>query len=79
MNTSTRESLLFALLVLPAAAAGAAVFITDPGSGYITYDPREPATSGYVFTVNSSDVQVSALGVWDFDADGLFQEHLIGL
>ena len=57
--------------------AAAAVALTFTG-GTPTSDFAN-RTFGYDFTVGAEDIVVSALGFWDQDSDGLFEDHQVGI
>ena len=52
--------------------------LTEAGSGTPGFSAGNN-TLGYSFTVRSSPLQVSALGLWDYGADGLLNAHEVGL
>lgn len=66
-------------VLLHAGPVMGSVLITSPGTGILTSFSVEPITSGYSFTVQSSPLVVSALGIWDENTDGLFNSHQLGL
>lgn len=65
--------------VFSLSTAGAAVLLTDRGQGLAGSFEGEPITSGFTFTVGSSDLLLYSLGVCDLRGEGLVNSHLVGL
>jgi hypothetical protein len=66
------------LLCWCAAYGQANPIITNPGPG-ISAGSNGNNTLGFDFTVGSSPIQLTALGLWDENQDGFTHSHMIGL
>jgi len=53
--------------------------ISAPGAGDFTWNAGSQNTYGWNFTVGSVALQVTGLGIWDADLDGLAAAHPVGL
>ncbi|MFL6516441.1 MAG: hypothetical protein ACJ8M1_15600 [Chthoniobacterales bacterium] len=73
-----RSLIVVGLLCCCTIIASANTIITDPGPGG-TNLPNSPNTLGYDFTVGSSAIELTALGMWDQNQDGFTNPHSIGL
>lgn len=62
-------------LTIPAQAQTAALDFTGGNTVVFNGD----GVAGWTFSVTSDPVSIDALGVWDEDADGLFESHAVGL
>ena len=67
-----------ALICCVATFAFANTIITDPGPGGLGGTTAN-TTVGYDFTVGSSAIELTALGIWDWNQDGLTNAHTISL
>jgi hypothetical protein len=67
-----------ALICCVATFAFANTIITDPGPGFLGGTTGN-TTLGYDFTVGSSAIELAALGVWDWNQDGLADAHTVSL
>jgi len=67
-----------ALICCVATFAFANTLITDPGPGSLGGTTAN-TTFGYDFTVGSSAIQLTALGIWDWNQNGLTNAHTINL
>ncbi len=67
-----------ALICCVATFAFANTIITDPGPGFLGGTGGNN-TLGYDFTVGSSAIELTALGIWDWNQDGLTNAHTISL
>jgi len=59
-----------ALICCVATFAFANTIITDPGPGFLG-GTSSNTTLGYDFTVGSSAIELTALGIWDWNQDGI--------
>ena len=68
-----------ALICCVATFAFANTIITDPGPGFLSGASGGNITVGYDFTVGSSAIELTALGIWDWNQDGLAEAHSVSL
>ena len=75
----TPKILLYAVVLLCCSVSygRADTIITDPGTGIADISPG--ATVGFDFTVGSSPLLVTSLGLWDENQDGFANSHMVGL
>lgn len=67
-----------AFTVFGITSSQAAAFITSPGNGSIT-DFNFGITVGSTFTVGSSNLSATSLGIWDENGDGFVASHDVGI
>src|SRR5205085_1953223 len=58
--------------------ADANSMITDPGQGIVATSGADQ-TVGFQFTDGGPNLEVTALGVWDQNGDGLLNSHFVGI
>lgn len=78
MTTCKSLSLCGVLFFGVAIGVFANSIITDPGPGFVGFSGNSN-TYGYDFTVGSSAIELTALGMWDENQDGFTNPHSIGL
>jgi hypothetical protein len=67
-----------AIFCCAASFAGANTIITDPGPGLVSTVGTN-SNQGFDFTVGSTPLLITALGLWDENQDGFGSGHVIGL
>src|SRR5437868_349178 len=79
VSNMTPKILLYAIVLLCCSVSygRADTIITDPGTGIADISPG--ATVGFDFTVGSSPLLVTSLGLWDENQDGFANSHMVGL
>jgi hypothetical protein len=70
--------LLFQSLLAPALLADLGIVLPGAGTPQVV-PPGGGETFGWTFTVGSTNLQVSGLGVWDNNQDGLLVPHQVGI